>query len=83
MQYYQCKCGNCQAWNSGEVMHDCKGCKECNTTFAQSPSGHKELIPHDFSKIMYNQNTGKPYKMCTRCRDIDDASFKESKIKSN
>jgi hypothetical protein len=29
---------------------------------------------------MYNQNTGKPYKRCKRCNEIDEESFKESNI---
>jgi hypothetical protein len=53
--------------------HDCQGCYECQTTFAEDPSGHKELQPHDWG-IMYNQNTGKPYFVCEKCNEIDEVT---------
>lgn len=81
MQYYRCECGKCEMWNTGEPIHDCMGCDECKTTFSQSPERHRELKPHDFSKILYNQNTGKPYKMCSKCHHLDEVSYKESQKK--
>lgn len=81
MQYYQCKCGKSAAWNTGERIYDCEGCDECQTTYAQSPNGHKPLQPHKFDKILYNQNTGKPYKLCSDCYKTDDESYQNAKIK--
>ena len=51
MQYYRCKCGKAEMWNSGEPVFDCMGCEKCQTTYAQNEKGHKELKPHDFDNI--------------------------------
>jgi len=80
MQGYQCKCGNIIGSNTGEGFHDCEGCEKCKTTFAHSPSGHRELKPHNFI-TKYNENTGKTYKMCKDCNHIDRDSYNLSKIK--
>ena len=59
--------------------HDCQGCKECKTTYAGHPDYHRPLQPHVWGKL-YNQNTGKPYKVCEKCHTIDDESYKKSQI---
>ena len=51
MKQYRCKCGKARMWNSGEMIHDCEGCEECKTTFAQAPEDHRELRPHQFEEI--------------------------------
>jgi len=56
---------------------DCQGCEKCNTTYAGHPDLHEPLQPHDWG-TKYNQNTGKPYKVCKKCSEIDDESYKES-----
>jgi len=63
----------------GESFYDCQGCTECNTTFAHHPDYHKELQPHNW-KIVYNENTGKPYKRCKDCHQIDYESYKEAQV---
>lgn len=81
MRYERCKCGKIESWSSGMPNHDCVGCNECNTTLAMSPDLHKDLKPHDFNTIQYDTNTGKPYKMCTKCNCVDEKSREESKKK--
>ena len=61
-------------------MADCQGCEICQTTFAEHPDFHEPLQPHTWV-VMYNQNTGKPYKRCTKCHQADIESYKESQIK--
>jgi len=41
---------------------------------------HSTPIPHEF-KIMYNENTGKPYEICKICHRTKDELNKDS-IKS-
>lgn len=66
MQYYRCKCGDRQLWTT-DGPSDCVICNKCNTTLAQRPEDHKtEAKPHDY-KTYYDQNTGKPFKLCHRC----------------
>lgn len=82
MKGYQCKCGKITGSNTGESFQECEGCDKCNTTFAHHPDYHKELKPHTWG-IKYNQNTGKPYKICDKCYHIDKDSYNESKNVSN
>jgi hypothetical protein len=81
MRYYRCKCGKSVLWTTDGVR-DCEGCEECNTTYSGGPNGHSELKPHTW-KIMYNQNTGKPYKICSVCGRMDEKSYKESSKKDD
>ena len=64
MRTLRCKCGEAMMWTTDRPF-DCQGCMKCNTTYAGHPDGHKPLQPHTW-KIMYNQNTGKPYKKCDK-----------------
>lgn len=68
-------------WTTDGVW-DCQGCEECGTTYSGHPDGHKPLQPHEWG-ILYNQNTGKPYKHCIHCYHIDQESYKESNEKSD
>lgn len=79
MRTLRCKCGDRIAWTT-DNFQDCQGCPSCNTTYAGHPDYHKELQPHTW-KIMYNQNTGKPYKRCEKCYEVDEESYRESRIK--
>lgn len=76
---YRCKCGECIG-SSSMGFQDCQGCKKCNTTYASHPDRHIELQPHTW-KVMYNQNTGKPYNMCESCSEIEEESYTLAKIK--
>lgn len=58
---------------------NCEGCEDCKTTLAQGPEGHRELQPHEW-KIRYNESTGKPYSVCLNCMELDEESYKKSKI---
>lgn len=80
MQYYRCKCGTIETWSNDVPIYDCQGCTTCNTTIALTPLDHKVLIPHDFNKIRYNENTGKPYTVCTICGLNNEQSYNESNI---
>jgi len=77
MRTLRCKCGDKMAWTS-DNFQDCQGCEICQTTYSGHPNNHKPLQPHEW-KIMYNENTGKPYKMCKNCHEIDEESYKESR----
>ncbi len=66
-------------------IYDCQGCKECGTTYGNTVMENgvpvtkfKPLQPHDFSITKYNTNTGKPYKMCKWCYQVDEQSYKEA-----
>jgi len=80
MNYLRCKCGKITSWSSYTSAKDCEGCKECNTTLAVDISLHKPLVDHNYV-TKYNSNTGKPYKVCSVCDEIDVDSYKESCIK--
>lgn len=79
MRYLKCKCGKREAWTT-DGFQDCQGCPECGTTYAGHPDNHRPLQPHDWG-TQYNENTGKPYKRCKKCYEIDEESYKESKNK--
>jgi hypothetical protein len=76
MRTLRCECGEAIMWTTDSPF-DCQGCMKCNTTYAGHPDGHKPLQPHTW-KIMYDQNTGKPYKRCNKCGAVDEESYKES-----
>lgn len=78
MRYMRCKCGKRTGFTSSGFQ-DCQGCEECGTTYSDHPDFHKPLQPHEWGE-KFNQNTGKPYKVCTRCHKTDYESFRESKI---
>jgi hypothetical protein len=77
MRTLRCKCGEAWAWTT-DGFSDCQGCEKCGTTYAGHPDNHKSLQPHIW-KIRYNENTGKPYRICEKCHTIDEKSYKESK----
>ena len=81
MRTLRCKCGAKVAWTTCEFP-DCQGCEECQTTYAGHPDNHKPLQPHTW-KIMYDQNTGKPYKRCEKCHQADEESYKEAREKDD
>jgi len=71
MIYRRCRCGKCESWESGMPQQDCQGCDACGSTFAGSPEGHRERIPHDWEP-RFNPRTGAPDKrMCRRCCTIE------------
>lgn len=76
MRYLRCKCGKSEAWTT-DGMKPCQGCRDCGTTYAGSPEGHKPLEPHAFV-IRYDSATGEPSKrMCTNCHQfapLEDAA---------
>jgi hypothetical protein len=76
MRMLRCKCGKREAWTS-QGMQPCEGCEECNTTYASHPKYHDPLQPHIWI-TRYNQNTGKPYKLCSRCFVKDQVSYEQS-----
>ncbi len=73
MQTYRCKCGESKVISSIGVPA-CETCDKCGSTFATYPSFLPEQIPHNL-KTQYDQNTGKPYQICTRCMAV----FKDGK----
>jgi len=71
MQYRRCKCGKRKRWDTGEAVQPCEGCEACGTTFAQYPSDHKALEPHDW-KPRYDPEAGEPSRrICKRCHAIE------------
>lgn len=67
MLYYKCKCGKCEFWGSGMSPYACQVCDECGTTMLKNLDGtYVEPKPHEYV-AKYNQNTGKPYKICKWC----------------
>lgn len=76
---YRCKCGSVIV-SSSMGVRDCEGCDKCNTTLAFHPDYHKPREPHEW-KDRYNQNTGKPYKVCNKCGEVDRQSYEQSKLK--
>lgn len=70
MRYLRCQCGKCEGWNSGMPENPCDGCKECNTTMSSSPSGHKELTPHEM--VAYPIESDQGDSTLSRCRWCHD-----------
>jgi len=81
MRTLRCKCGEGIAWTT-DNFQDCQGCEKCQTTYADHQDGHRPLQPHIW-KIVYNPNTGKPYKRCEKCYNVDEKSYKKSCQESN
>jgi hypothetical protein len=77
MRTLRCKCGEAIAWTT-DGFPDCQRCEKCQTTYAGHPDYHKPLQPHTW-KIRYNEDTGKPYKMCEKCYKRDEESYKKSR----
>lgn len=71
MQYRRCKCGKTERWDSGEVVHVCEGCEECQTTFAQGPTGHEPLQSHDYETYYMGGSSPNPAQKCKRCHHIE------------
>ena len=65
MQYYRCKCGKTEAWDSGLGNPACAGCNECGTTLVQHPGEHKPREPHTI--IIKYKDDGTPFEWCERC----------------
>lgn len=80
MNYLRCKCGKITSYSSYTSAKPCDGCKECNTNLAIHPSSHLPLAEHVYED-MYNITTGKSYKRCSVCDEVDVVSYKESCIK--
>ena len=76
MIYRRCKCGKSESFSSMGVQ-PCQGCDECGTQYAVGPELHEPRVPHEWG-TKYHQNSGKPYKVCTRCYETDRESFKEA-----
>jgi len=71
MRYSRCKCGKCEYYDSGMPPQPCQGCKECGTTFAGGPDGHKPLEPHEWEP-RFDSRSGKPARpVCKRCHEAD------------
>ncbi len=66
MQYWRCKCGKREVWESGETPALCETCPDCGSTLAQTPDGHQQSVPHDWITL-YDQQTGAAYQTCRRC----------------
>lgn len=77
MMTLKCKCGE-EELITFMGSYDCQGCIKCNTTFAFTPGEYKELKPHKWLTI-YNSSTGKSYKRCEVCFELDIESYKESR----
>lgn len=82
-----CKCGEELLYTSMGATN-CQGCEKCNTSFNRHPIDvdgemvweNIPLEPHEWME-KFNQNTGKPYKICKHCYQVDRESYDLSKIK--
>lgn len=75
MQYYRCKCGKSESWGSMPPKK-CTSCPICNTTLARDPEGHRKPSEHNFV-TKYDENTGEPYEVCSRCHIRKDDESKD------
>ncbi len=68
MQYFRCKCGR-HEWYTSMGVSLCEGCEECGTGPGQSPTTHREPVPHDFSMVTkVNTDEGeKTLSLCKHC----------------
>lgn len=73
MRYLKCKCGEHEMWTT-DSPKDCQGCEKCGTTFAGFPDNYKPLQPHRWV-VNFDQNTGKPYKRCGDCYEVDEETY--------
>lgn len=77
MQYLRCKCGNREAWTSGESPKPCQTCDKCRSTLAYSPDSHQVPKPHKL-ELRYDTHTGQPsHKVCTVCYERFDVEVGE------
>ncbi len=67
MNYYKCKCGAHEGWNSGMPIPKCAWCKKCETTPAYSPEGHKTERPFHLM-VQHEVKTDEGPKILSRCR---------------
>lgn len=59
MRYVRCKCGASEGWTSmGRTR--CFACPECGSDMAESPKGHLDPLPHDFSSSIEQQTEDGP-----------------------
>ena len=68
MKHYRCECGKVRFFGS-DSPQPCQGCDDCGTTLAQSPTMHKERIPHHYTtEEMFRDGVKiKTRVYCTRC----------------
>ena len=66
MNFWQCKCGALQAWESGSPPMPCEVCAACGSTMGMSPETHSEPTRHEWT-TRYDASTGVPYHRCGRC----------------
>src|SRR5688572_28990832 len=63
--YYRCKCGAVEVW--GSIAPDpCLGCKDCGTTPALTPDGHRSPRSHVLIKTAVDTDDGQA--ILSRCR---------------
>lgn len=68
MKYYRCRCGKREHWNSGFPIYDCQGCRDCNTTIAGGPEGHRTPVPpHQMARLQVESDEGEAFEH--RCWD--------------
>lgn len=68
MRYLRCKCGKHEHWNSGVRIWDCQGCRDCNTTIAGGPDGHRSPVPpHQMARLRVEADEGEAFEH--RCAD--------------
>lgn len=69
MQYWRCKCGKVEYFESGMPPRKCQGCEECGTTFAMRADDHRPIQPHDLGPVQVEGNADNPirYRRCRRC----------------
>lgn len=57
MRFYRCKCGEHQAYGSDSPSR-CSACAKCGSDLAESPSLHREPVPHEFYAETVETNGG-------------------------
>lgn len=67
MNYWRCKCGETQYWESGMTPAKCKGCDKCSSTLATWPGGHGDIEPHTPGTPRLEVDQDVCYRI-TRCR---------------
>jgi hypothetical protein len=70
VRWSRCKCGKLTSYGSMPTPR-CYRCGDCGSDLAGAPDQHQEPIPHDFV-TRYDQNTGKPFRVCRRCMYRED-----------
>jgi len=70
MNFWRCKCGDREYFESGMPPRDCQGCEKCGTTLAMSKSGHEPMQPH-VPVPRYSQTTGElRHFVCDVCGEL-------------